>query len=166
MKRPRIAMIAAMDRHHVIGKEGQLPWHLPGDLKRFKELTSGHTILMGRKTWDSIGRPLPNRRNLVFSRRTDFAPEGAECVRSVDEALAKCAGERMLFVIGGAEIYQMFLPWADELFLTEVHTDVEGGDTFFPQIPPGMFQEICRVSHHADERHDFAHDFVEYEKIR
>lgn len=165
--RPRIALIAAMDRHHVIGKKNRLPWRLPNDLKRFKELTTGHAVLMGRKTWESIGRPLPNRRNLVLSRQEDLdLPEGVERVSTPEEALERVAGERMLYVIGGGEVYARFLDGADEMFLTEVHTDVEGGDAFFPEIPPGRFIEICRMPHHRDERHDFAYDFVEYEAIR
>jgi dihydrofolate reductase len=165
--RPRIALIAAMDRHHVIGKKNQLPWHLPNDLKRFKELTTGHAILMGRKTWESIGRPLPNRRNIVLSRQADLdLPEGVEQVQTPEEAIELTAGARMLFVIGGGEVYAKFLDLADEMFLTEVHTDVEGGDAFFPQIRPGKFIEICRMPHHRDERHDFAYDFVDYEAVR
>ena len=164
---PRIALIAALDRHRVIGKKNQLPWHLPEDLKRFKALTTGHAILMGRKTWESIGRPLPKRRNIVLSRRTDLdLPEGVERVSTPEEALGLLADERMLFVIGGGEVYARFLSIADELFLTEVHTDVEGGDAFFPELTPGTFQEICRLSHHKDDRHAYAFDFVEYEKIR
>jgi len=164
--RPRIALVAALDRHHVIGRKNQLPWRLPDDLKRFKELTAGHAILMGRKTWESIGRPLPNRRNIVLSRREDLhLPEGVEQVKTPDEALKLLAGERMLFVIGGGEVYEQFLTLADELFLTEVHTDVEGGDAFFPRLKPGQFQEICRMPHSKDGRHAFAYDFVAYEKI-
>jgi len=167
MSGPRIALVAARDRHGVIGKANQLPWHLPDDLKRFKELTSGHAILMGRKTWESIGRPLPNRRNLVLSGRENLdLPEGVQQVRTPEEALRAAAEERMLFVIGGGEVYARFLPVADEMFLTEVHTDVEGGDAFFPQIPFGMFQEVCRIPHSKDARHAYAYDFVEYEKIR
>lgn len=166
MSRPRVILIAALDRHRVIGKQNQLPWRLPDDLKTFKERTLGHPVVMGRKTWASIGRPLPGRRNLVFTRQSDYPLEGAERVDSVEEALAACAEVPLLFVIGGAEIYRMFLPVADEMFLTEVHTDVEGGDAFFPEIPLGMFQEVCRLSHHKDDRHAFAYDFVEYEKIR
>lgn len=165
--RARIALIAAMDRHHVIGRRNALPWQLPDDLKRFKALTSGHVILMGRRTWESIGRPLPNRRNVVLSRRKDLVlPEGVERVGTPEEALEKLAGVPMVFVIGGGEVYAQFLPLADELFLTEVHTDVEGGDAFFPKLRPGTFQEICRMPHSRDERHAFAFDFVEYEKIR
>ena len=165
MSRPRIALIAAMDRHRVIGKAGQLPWRLPNDLKRFREVTLGHPVLMGRKTWESIGRPLPGRRNLVMTRCPEFHPEGAEAVSSPEEALKRTARDRMLFVIGGGEVYRIFLPYADEMFITLVHTDVEGGDAFFPEIPPGAFQEICRMPHPKDERHSYAFDFVEYEKI-
>lgn len=165
MKRPRVALVAAMDRHHVIGKQGRLPWHLPDDLKRFKELTLGHTLLMGRKTWDSIGKPLPKRRNLVLTRDPGFSAPGAEVVRTPEEAVGLAAEDGSLFVIGGGEVYERFLPLADELFLTEVHTDVEGGDAFFPRLKPGMFLEICRIPHARDERHAHAFDFVEYEKI-
>jgi len=164
--RPRIALVAAMDRHRVIGLKNELPWHLPDDLKRFKELTTGHAILMGRKTWESIGRPLPKRRNIVLSRQEDLnLPDGVQQVQSPEEALDVVAGEGMLFVIGGGEVYAQFLPLADELFLTEVHTDVEGGDAFFPKLRPGEFFEVCRMAHHKDDRHAFAYDFVEYEKI-
>lgn len=164
--RPRIALIAAMDRHRVIGRNNELPWRLPNDLQRFKALTTGYTILMGRKTWESIGRPLPRRRNLVLSRQQLTLPEGVQQVRTPEEALAATAGEPLLFVIGGGEVYQQFLPLADELFLTEVHTDVPGGDAFFPEIPPGTFVEICRMPHTRDDRHALAYDFVDYEKIR
>lgn len=165
MKRPRVTLVAAMDRHHVIGRKGELPWHLPDDLKRFKELTLGHTVLMGRKTWESIGRPLPKRRNLVLTRDPDFSAPGAEKVREPEEALRLAADAGALFVIGGGEVYERFLPLADELFLTEVHTDVEGGDAFFPRLKPGEFLEVCRIPHPKDARHAFAFDFVEYEKI-
>jgi len=165
MKRPYIALVAAHDRHRVIGKDGQLPWRLPLDLKHFKELTLGHPILMGRKTWESIGRPLPGRRNLVLTRQAGFQAPGAETVGSPGEALAAVAGAPWLFVIGGEAVYAAFLPLAHSLFLTQVHTDVEGGDAFFPAIPFGVFQEISRQSHPADERHAHAFDFVDYERI-
>lgn len=164
--RPRIVLVAAMDRHRVIGRGNQLPWYLPDDLKRFKALTSGHTVLMGRKTWESIGRPLPNRRNLVMSRQQKLSlPEGVQQVKTPEEALEVSGGARVLFVIGGGEVYARFLPVADEMVLTEVHTDVEGGDAFFPSWPPGAFLEICRMAHARDAQHAFAFDFVEYEKI-
>jgi dihydrofolate reductase len=166
MSRTRIALIAAVDRHRVIGRNNQLPWRLPNDLKRFKELTLGHPVLMGRKTWESIGRPLPGRRNLVLSRDPAFRAEGAEVVHSPEEALQALSSSPMLFVIGGETLYRHFLPLATDLFLTHVHTDVEGGDAFFPPIPGGMFSEICRMPHSADARHPFAYDFVDYEKTR
>jgi dihydrofolate reductase len=166
VSRTRIALIAAVDRHRVIGRKNQLPWRLPNDLKRFKELTLGHPVLMGRKTWESIGRPLPGRRNLVLSRQALELPAGVEQVNSPEAAVAAVAGAPMLFVIGGEALYRHFLPLASDLFLTHVHTEVEDGDAFFPEIPGGLFTEICRMPHHADEKHAFAYDFVDYEKTR
>ncbi len=166
MSRTRIALIAAIDRRHVIGKGNALPWRLPADLKRFRELTMGAAVLMGRKTWESIGRPLPGRRNLVLSGRELTLPEGVEWVGSPEAALEAVKDAPLLFVIGGETLYRHFLPMADELFLTHVHTEIEGGDAFFPEIPPGSFTELCRIPHRADERHSFAFDFVDYEKTR
>lgn len=125
-------MIVAIGKDGAIGKAGDLIWHLPGDLKRFKEITMSHPVIMGRKTWDSLPRkPLPGRRNIVISRNKDFNPEGAGKASSPEEAL-KMAGSEEPFIIGGAEIYRLFLPYATKLYLTEVDAETPDADAFFP----------------------------------
>jgi len=128
-----ISIIVARSKSGVIGINNQLPWHLPADLKHFKALTTGHPIVMGRKTWDSLGRPLPNRRNIVISRQIDLELSGAECFSSLESAIAACKGAREVFVIGGAQIYEQALPLVDQLIITEVDIEV-AGDAFFPKI--------------------------------
>lgn len=128
-----ISIIVARSKNGVIGINNQLPWHLPADLKHFKAVTSGHPILMGRKTWDSLGRPLPNRRNMVITRQSELQIAGAECFLSLEDALAACKDAPKVFIIGGAQIYQQALSIADQLIITEVDTEVEG-DAFFPSL--------------------------------
>ena len=128
-----ISIIVARSKSGVIGINNQLPWHLPADLKHFKALTTGHPIVMGRKTWDSLGRPLPNRRNIVISRQIDLELSGAECFPSLESAIAACEGASEVYVIGGAQIYEQALPLVDQLIITEVDIEVEG-DAFFPNI--------------------------------
>jgi dihydrofolate reductase len=153
-----LTLIAAVARNGVIGRDGRLPWRLPEDLKRFKRLTLGNTVLMGRKTWDSLGRPLPERDNWVLSRDPGFAPDGARLFRSLDQALAApCRGE--LIVIGGAELYLQTLPLASRLELTEVEAEVEG-DTHFPAFDPVEWPVIAETACPADERHALACRFV------
>ena len=137
---PRVSLVAAVSANGVIGDQGRLPWHLPDDLKRFKALTLGHTIVMGRKTWQSIGRLLPGRRNVIVSRDPDLRIEGAEVVSSVVSAIAIAAGDEEVFVIGGGEIYQTTIDLADRLQLTEVALDVPG-DAFFPDIDRAQWNE-------------------------
>lgn len=136
----KLVIIAALARDGTIGDGGKIPWHIPGDLKRFKRLTLGHPVIMGRKTWESIGRPLPGRRNLVLTRRAQIA--GAECFPDLDAALATC-GDETVFIIGGAEIYRLALPRADELYLTQVPLEVTG-DTKFPAYDRNEWVEISR----------------------
>ncbi len=138
-----ISLIVAMARNRCIGDKGQLPWHLPQDLARFKRLTLGHHLLMGRATWESIGRPLPGRTTLVVSRDPNFVAEGGQVFRDLDTALCACqaAGESELFVCGGAEIYRQALPLCQRIYLTELKRDV-AGDRFFPEIPAAEFHEI------------------------
>ena len=131
MPSPSVSLIAAIARNGAIGKDNQLLVHLPGDLPRFKRLTLGHPIVMGRKTWDSIGRPLPGRRNIVITRQPDWAAPGAERASSFDDALALAGDVERICVIGGAEIYALALPHAEELLLTEIDADFEG-DAHFP----------------------------------
>lgn len=155
-------LIAALGRNRVIGVAGDLPWRLPDDLKRFKALTLGQTILMGRKTWASLGRPLPGRDNRVLSRDPSFHPEGAKVFSTLDAALAQPNGEAV-WVIGGGELYASLLPRATRLYLTEVDAAPEG-DTWFPAIDPQQWQEIARTPHAADEKHAMAFDFVDYQR--
>lgn len=123
-----------MAENRVIGGNGAIPWDLPADRRRFRELTMGHQVIMGRKTWESIGRPLPGRRNIVLSRRPDFRAEGCMVAGSLEEALRMCAGDDGVFICGGEELYRLALPLADTIYLTLVHR-VSDGDVFFPPIP-------------------------------
>lgn len=142
----RIALVVAMSRNRVIGKDNALPWHAPEDLKRFKRITTGRPIVMGRKTYASIGRPLPNRLNIVVTRDRDFHADGVVNAYTVDEAL-RLAQESMLgdeaMVIGGAQIFELVLPAAHVIHLTEIDIDVEG-DVFFPPLEPGVWREAAR----------------------
>lgn len=156
-------LIAAMDRHHVIGRDGDLPWRLPNDLKHFKRLTEGRIVLMGRKTWVSLGRPLPNRDNWVLTRDRAYVAEGARVFNRLDDALAALDG-REAMVIGGAQIYRQTLPFARRLYLTEVDAEVEG-DTRFPEFDDGQWRELDRRTHPADERHAHGYSFVELVRV-
>ncbi|MCG9695811.1 type 3 dihydrofolate reductase [Shewanella sp. Isolate11] len=127
----KIAMIAAMANKRVIGKDNQMPWHLPEDLRHFKAMTLGKPVVMGRKTFESIGKPLPGRHNIVISRQADLTIEGVSCVTSFDEAIALVGECDELVIIGGGQLYQALLPRADKLYITEIDLDVEG-DTYFP----------------------------------
>ena len=156
-----ISLIAAVARNGVIGREGRLPWRLPDDLARFRDLTIGHHVLMGRRTHESIGRPLPGRTNLVLSRDPAYAAPGCRLARSIDEALgeAREAGETEIFVIGGASVYRSTLPIASRLYLTRVEADVPG-DVRFPEIDPRQWREVEREDHPADERHEHPFAFT------
>jgi len=141
-----LALIVAVGRGGVIGDSNGhlgLPWHLPEDLRRFRELTTGHAVIMGRRTHELIGRPLPKRRNLVLSRRAGLELPGCEVVASLDEALARVADDPLPFVIGGAELYAATLPRVTHVYLTEVDRDAEG-DTFFPPLDPADFEQVAR----------------------
>jgi dihydrofolate reductase len=160
---PKISLIAALDQNHAIGREGQLPWHLPDDLKRFKQLTLGKPVLMGRKTAQSIGKPLPGRLNIVLSlsRQPPFAGDNVMMAGSIEEALSQ-AGDAEIMVIGGGEIYRQMQGLASRMYLTHVHTLISGADTFFPAFLPGDWISDPAVHHPADARHAFAFDFVDY----
>lgn len=155
----KITFIAAMSENYVIGNNGSLPWHLPNDLKHFKRITLGQKILMGRKTFDSIKKALPDRQNYVLTRDKNFVCDGVQVFHHKDEVLVQNFEE--LFIIGGAELYQLFLDECSRIFLTLVHTVIEG-DTYFPRF--NGFTERTRVRHGADERHLFDYTFIEYEK--
>lgn len=157
------AVVAASD-NDVIGRDNALPWHLPADLAYFKRVTMGKPMLMGRKTFESIGRPLPGRRNLVLSRR-GFAAPGVESVATVAEACERVAGASELMVIGGADLFRLAMPLLDHIHLTRVHTQVEG-DVFLPPLAPGEWLEVRREDHPADERNAIAMTFIEMQRVR
>jgi dihydrofolate reductase len=159
--RPRVSLIAAVAANGVIGRDGRMPWHLPEDLKRFKALTMGHAIVMGRKTFDSIGRLLPGRRTIIVTRQRNYRVEGAEVVHSVDDAIALARGDDEIFVIGGGEIYVQALPRATRLHMTEIDTAVEG-DVRFPPIQKAQWHEVDRESRRSEDGTPFA--FVTYER--
>lgn len=161
----KISMIAAMAHDRVIGKDNQMPWHLPADLAHFKRVTLGKPVLMGRKTFESIGRPLPGRRNLVISRNPDYQVEGIEVVGSVEAALALLAGSSVeeLMVIGGGHLYAEMLPSADCLYLTQIDLAVEG-DTRFPAFDDGQWQRVDCESHPADDKNPHPYSFETWQR--
>ncbi len=162
-----VSLIAALDRRRGIGKDNQLPWRLPADMKRFRELTTGHHLIVGRKTYESIGKPLPGRTTIIVTRQSDFQAAGCLVVKSVNEALALAykRGEQEAFVIGGAEIYAQALAQADHLYLTFVEAEV-AADTFFPAVAEADWREAERSTHAADEKHQHAFTFVTLDRKR
>jgi dihydrofolate reductase len=163
-----ISLIAALTQNRVIGKNNALPWSLPDDMKYFMQTTRQHHVVMGRKNYQSIPekfRPLPNRTNLVVSRQVDFIAPNCTVLNSLEKAIsiARQNNEAELFIIGGAEIYQLAISLADRLYLTEIQTNI-AGDTYFPLVDNTSWMELSRVHHTIDERHAFAFDFVIYEK--
>lgn len=159
----RLSLIVARARNGVIGHDGKLPWHLSADLKRFKALTMGHHIIMGRKTWESIGRPLPGRTSIVVTRNRSYAAAGAQVVDSLRSALLLAHSDSEAFVIGGAEIYREALPLADRIYLTEVDAEYPG-DTFFPALNPEEWTAATRENCAAQDDQP-AWDFVLYERV-
>ncbi len=141
-----ISLIVAVSNNHVIGKDNTLPWHLPEDLKRFRALTTGHHIIMGRKTYESLGRLLPDRTTVIVTRNKSYRVDGAIVVNSLPEAIEVCASDAEAFIIGGAELYHQGFKYAQKLYLTQVETVVEG-DAFFPPIDESIWQEIARETH-------------------
>ena len=136
-----ISIIVAVAENNVIGNDNQLIWHIPGDLKRFKALTMGHHIIMGRKTWESIGRPLPGRTSVVVTRNKNYQAEGAQVVHSLDEAIKFASADGEVFIVGGEELYRQALPLANKLYLTRVHRSYKG-DVCFPELSPDEWQEV------------------------
>lgn len=163
--RPELVLIVARAANGVIGRDNALPWRLKADLQRFRALTMGHPILMGRKTWESLGRPLPGRRNLVLSRDAGFRAEGAEAFTTVEAALDAAAGSERIFIIGGAQLYRTLIARADTLLITEVHAEVDG-DAHFADVDTAVFAEVAREFQAADADNQFDVDFVEYRRIR
>ena len=156
-----LTLIVAYSTNRAIGRDNALPWKLPGDLAHFKRSTLGHPIIMGRKTWDSLGRPLPGRSNIVISRNPGFEAAGAVVVPSLEAAVAACGDIDQAYVIGGAQIYAQALPLARRVLATEVHAEVEG-DAFFPLLPAFQWQETAREGQPAENGYEY--DFVTYER--
>lgn len=153
-----ISIVVAISENNAIGKDNKLLWHLPNDLKHFKQITSGNTVIMGRKTFDSVGRPLPNRRNIIITRNNK-AIDGCEVVHSIEEALKLCVNEIEVFIVGGAEIYKQSIDITDFIYLTEVHKTFEA-DTFFPEIDKKKWTEIERKDYEADEKNKIPYSFI------
>lgn len=159
----RITLIAAMAENRVIGMENRLPWRLPADLKRFKRLTTGKPVIMGRRTWESLPHALPDRKNIVVTRDESYRAEDAVVAGSVVEAIAEAGDVDEVVVIGGADLYTQFLPRADRLYLTLVHADVEG-DVLFPEYDPEEWIEKSRKPQPADEKHDYPYTFLRLDR--
>ena len=158
-----ISLIVAAAENGVIGRQGELPWRLSDDLRRFKSITMGKPIVMGRKTWESIGRPLPGRQNIVITRQADFIADGCDVVSSVEEAIRAAGDAQEIMIIGGSQIYELFLPHAARLYLTRVHADVEG-DARLPEISLDDWRLVSEEPHAADERNEFDVSFRTYER--
>ena len=157
-----VSIIVAIGENNAIGKDNQLLWHLPADLRHFRDKTSGHTIIMGRKTFDSVGKPLPKRRNIVVTRQ-DIRIEGCEVVKSIEEALELCKEEHEVFIGGGAEIYRQAMSKTDRIYLTIVHQTFDA-DTFFPEINHELWIETSHVDHLADEKNSIPYSFITLER--
>ncbi len=161
----KISLIVAMASNRAIGLDGQMPWHLSADLKHFKQVTMGAPIIMGRKTFDAIGRPLPGRRNLVVSRNPDYLPSGSEVFADINSALQACRDLDEVFIIGGATLYQALLPYADYLYLTEIDRSFEA-DTFFPDFDRQIWQEVARQDIDNDASVDFSYSFLKLANLQ
>lgn len=157
-----ISFIFAMDQNRAIGKDNKLPWHLPADLNFFKNVTTGHSILMGRKTYESIGRPLPRRRNVVLTQNANFTAEGCEVIHAVDEALQRF-GDEELFVIGGTEMFRLFLPYVTRMYITQIEYKFEA-DVFFPEMDMKGWRLISNEQGVQDEKNPYVYFFQIYEK--
>ena len=158
-----VDLIVAIARNGVIGKDNQMLWHVPEDFAHFKSTTMGHAVIMGRKTWESIGRPLPGRTNVVITRQTDYVASGAHVVPSLDDALLYLRNEARVFVIGGGEIYRQALPKADHLWVTVMDADFEG-DTRFPDIDPTLWEAECLKELEPTEKRPFKVSFLKYHR--
>lgn len=161
-----LSIIVAIANENVIGKDNKLIWHLPEDLKRFKEITSGHTIIMGRKTFESLGRVLPNRKHIIFSQNPDFKvkDENVEVVHSLLQIQELIEGEEEAFVIGGAMIYNLLMPYVKKMYVTQIDQEFEG-DAFFPVISENVWKEVSREKGPKDESNNLDYEFVTYERI-
>ncbi len=152
------SIIVAIAKNNAIGKDNKLLWYLPNDLKHFKDVTTGHSVIMGRKTFESVGRPLPKRRNIVVTRQS-ISIDGCEVVPSIEAALALCADEDQVFIVGGAEIYKQAIPLTDRIYLTKVDQDFEG-DTFFPELNAAEWEETERENFEPDDKNKLKYSFI------
>lgn len=164
-KSMNISIIVAFANNRVIGLNNQLPWNLPSDLKHFKEITMGKPVIMGRKTYESIGRPLPGRKNIVLTRIKHFDIAGCTVVHSLEEALIVAEDGEEVFVIGGETVYREALPLADKMVITHIHADFEG-DAFFPEWDLAQWQEVSREDHEPDEKNKYPYSFVVYQRLQ
>ena len=163
-----ISLIVAVSENMVIGKDNKLVWHLPDDMNYFSNMTKGHSIIMGRKNWESIPekfRPLPDRKNIVVTRNSKFKDDGASVVNSIEEAIeeARSSEDEEIFIIGGGEIYKLGFKYVDRLYITEIYAEVDG-NTYFPEWNKKDWKEISRISHPSDEKHEYSFDYVIYMK--
>lgn len=159
-----LTIIAAMSENRVIGRDNDLAWHLPDDLKRFKELTKGHHVIMGRKTFESVGKPLPGRTNIIVTNQKEYKAPGCIIVHTLKEAIQKAENDKQPYIIGGGKIYDQALPLCDTLEITHIHAQVEG-DTYFPEVDTSKWQIVAKESHPADDKHEFAFDFLTYQRV-
>ena len=157
-----VSIVVAISQNHAIGKDNKLLWYLPNDLKHFKTITTGHTVIMGRKTYESVGKPLPNRRNIIITRQ-NITIEGCEVVSSIEAALALCADEAEVFIVGGAEIYRQSLHLTDRIYLTIVHKEFDG-DSYFPEIEANVWKETAREDHEPDIKNSLPYSFITFER--
>lgn len=163
MNRPRISLIVAIARNGVIGRQGGLAWHLPADLRHFRQITTGHPIIMGRKTYESIGRPLPGRQNIIVTRDVTFKAEGCQIVHSLDEALQFVNHASEVFIIGGANLYAQTLALAHKLHVTHIDATIEG-DVYFPEMDWNQWRQTMQELHAADDKNAYNYAFTVYER--
>ncbi|ERJ60970.1 dihydrofolate reductase [Sphingobacterium paucimobilis] len=159
----KITLIVAAAENNAIGKNNQMPWHLPNDFKYFKKTTLGHSVIMGRKTFESIGKPLPERRNIVLTRDQQYNNPEIDVANSLQDVLTYCRDEREIFIIGGANIYQQVLPLAQRVLLTRVHATIDG-DAFFPELPSTEWELISQEKHNKDEKHVYDYTFEVWQR--
>ena len=159
-----LSLIVAVSKNNVIGADNGLLWQMPADLKHFKAVTIGHTVIMGRKTYDSIGKPLPGRRNIIVTRQEKFKAQGCEVVNSLQDAVDLCTREQEVFIVGGGEVYKQAIHAADKIYLTRIYGEFEG-DTVFPQINFSEWRLTKYLKHHGDAKNQYDYSFSEYERL-
>ena len=159
-----LSIIVALSENNVVGINNQMPWHLSADLKRVKALTMGHHLIMGRKTYESIGKPLPGRTNVIITRNKNFQSEGCVIVSSLKEALEKAKADTEVFIFGGGEIFREAMPTVKKIYMTRIHHHFEG-DTHFPELNPNEWKEIARHDFNADEKNNYNYSFIDLERV-